>query len=52
MDLIETILTKARNAGAVDPVIGDMSGEACVVDLDDGAVYRIELDQVIDGNED
>jgi hypothetical protein len=44
--LIETILNKAKEAGAVEPVVGDMNGEACIVDIDNGNVYHIILEQV------
>lgn len=46
MDLYETVLSKAKDAGAVEPVIGDMSGEACVVDTDNGKVYRLVLEEI------
>lgn len=42
----EFMLKLARDAGAVYPVIGDCSGEPCVVDTEDGTVYRLGLRKV------
>lgn len=46
MDLHDTVIEAARELGAVEPVIGDASGKACVVDTDNGDVYYIELRKV------
>jgi hypothetical protein len=44
MDKIyEMLIDKARSEGAVYPVIGDASGEPCIVDTDSGRVWYIEL---------
>ncbi len=42
--LLDTVLDKAREAGAAYPTIGEASsGEAMIVDTDSGRVWAIEI---------
>jgi len=52
MTLYETVMRKAEDAGAREPTVGDCSGEACIVDIDTGATWLIELKQIIGPHED
>lgn len=41
--LYEYVMRQAYAQGAVSPMIGEASGDFCVVDTDNGDVYWIEI---------
>lgn len=46
LNLHDTVILAAKDLGATYPTIGDASGKACVVDTDNGDVYRIVLEKM------